>query len=79
MDKNEFFGNFHTFYFIFAELTCLRFSKSVMSTPTAVLLPFSALTNLLLVGKWFSDGLFGDLHRQLLFTSLTFLHRPPLN
>jgi len=40
-----------------------------MSTPTAVLHPFSVVTNLLLTGKSFSDGFFGDLHRQLLFTS----------
>ena len=49
-----------------------------MSTPTAALHPFSAVNNLLLVGKWFSDGFFGDLHRQLLFTSPTVLHHPPL-
>jgi len=40
-----------------------------MSTPTAVLHPFPVVTNLLLTGKSFSEGFFGDLHRQLLFTS----------
>ena len=35
------------------------------------------MTNLLLVGTWFSDGFICDLHRQLLFTSPTVLHCPP--
>jgi len=70
------FGEIFTdFIFIFAEFTCLRIPKRVMSTPTAALHLFSAVTNLLMVGKWFSEGFIGDLHRQLLFN---ITHRAPL-
>jgi len=53
--------------------------KKRQSEPTAALHLFSAVTNLLLVGKWFSCGLFDNIHnihRQLLFTSPTVLHHP---
>jgi len=59
-------------------LPCLRGLKCLMSATTAALHPFPVVTNLLLAGKSFSEGLFGDLHRQLLFTSPNVLHRPPL-
>jgi len=58
-------------------LPCLRGLKSLMSATTAALHPFPLVTNLLLAGKSFSEGLFGDLHRQLLFTSPAVLHCPP--
>jgi len=48
-----------------------------MSATTAALHPFSVVTNLLLTGKRFSGGFFGDLHRQLLFTSPTTHRAPP--
>jgi len=49
-----------------------------MSVTIAASYPFPALTNLLHVGKWFLSDFFGNLHRQLLFTSPTVLLHPPL-
>ena len=77
MDKIEFFGNIPRNVFCALPLPCLRGLKSVMSATTAALHPFSVVTNLLLTGKRFSGGFFGDLHRQLLFTSPAVLHCPP--
>ena len=56
-------------------LPCLRGLKSLMSATTAVLYPFPAMSKLLLVGKWFSDGFFGDLHRH--FSSSHLARAPP--
>jgi len=71
------FGEIFTdFIFIFAEFTCLRIPKRVMSTPTAALHLFSAVTNLLMVGKWFSEGFIGDLNRPI--SLLIIIGRAPM-
>ena len=53
MDKIEILGNFHRFYFIFADVDLPARPKKRYVDPTAVLHPFPAVTNLLLVGMWF--------------------------
>jgi len=57
-------------FFALLPLPCLRGLKSLMSMTTADLHRLPAMTNLLLIGTWFSDGFFGDLHRRV-------LHPPP--
>ena len=68
-DKLSFLEIFPRNVFCALPLPCLRGLKSLMSATTAALHPFPVVTNLLLTGKSFSEGFFGDLHRQLLFRS----------
>ena len=63
-------------FFALLPLPCLRGLKSLMSMTIAALHRLPAMTNLLLVGTWFSDGFFGDLHRRFLIKSPV-LHPPP--
>jgi len=63
-------------FFALLPLPCLRGLKSLMSMTIAALHRLPAMTNLLLVGTWFSDGFFGDLHRRFLIKSPV-LHHPP--
>jgi len=51
-------------FFALLPLPCLRGLKSLMSVITAALHRLPAMSKLLLVGKWFSDGFFGDRHRR---------------
>jgi len=76
VDNIEFFGNIPPKCFLRFAVTLLARSKKLdMSATTAVLYPFPAMSKLLLVGKWFSDGFFGDLHRH--FSSSHLARAPP--